>query len=104
YEIDIFGNDFHRDSADLILCAHTHVVSTSSDANLEAALHRAMDEILGSEAEELKLRVGRRRTSWALMSNVESIVLGLKEYLPSQAEEILTRARRQNAGVPMVES
>jgi hypothetical protein len=61
---------------------------------LEAALHEAMDEILGAGAEELKPRVGRRRPSWALMPNTETILLGLREYVPRQAEDILARARR----------
>ena len=95
YEIDIFGKDFHRDSVDAILRAHTHMIPALSDRNLEAALHRAMDEILGAGAKDLKARVAsRRQRSWALMPNAETIVLGLREYLPSQAEDILVRARR----------
>jgi len=94
YEIDIFGKDFHPGSVDAILRAHTHVIPARPDSNLEVALHKAMDEILGAGAEELKTRVGRRRPSWASMPNTETILLGLREYVPSQAEGILARARR----------
>jgi len=95
YEIDIFGKDFQRGSLDAILREHTHMIPAQSGRNLEAALHRAMDEILGVRAEELKARVGSRlHRSWALMPNAEAIVLGLREYLPSEAEDILARARR----------
>jgi hypothetical protein len=95
YEIDIFGKDFYANSVNAILCAHTHVIPAQPDRNLEEALYRAMDEILGAGAEDLKARVGsRRHRSWALMPNAETIVLGLREYLPSQAEDILVRARR----------
>jgi hypothetical protein len=95
YEIDIFGKDFYASSVSAILRAHTHLIPAQPDRNLEAALYRAMDEILGARAEELKAHVGtRRHRSWALMPNAENIVLGLREYLPSQAEDILARARR----------
>jgi hypothetical protein len=95
YEIGIFGKDFHPRSVDAILCAHTHVIPSPSDGNLEAALRRAMDEILGASAEDIMARVGSRsHRSWALMPNAETIVLGLREFLPSQAEHILARARR----------
>jgi hypothetical protein len=95
YPIDIFGKEFHPGSVDAILRAHTHVIPRQPDRNLEAALHRAMDEILGASAEGIKVRIGSLRDrSWALMPNAENIVLGLREYLPSQADDILARARR----------
>jgi hypothetical protein len=95
YEIDIFGKDFHPRSVDAILRAHTHVIPGPSDCNLETALRRAMDEILGASAEDIMARVGSRSNrSWALMPNADTIVLGLREFLPSQAEHILARARR----------
>jgi hypothetical protein len=95
YPIDIFGKDFHPGSMDALLRAHTHVIPAHPDRNLEAALHLAMDEILGAEAEDLRTRIrSRRHRSWAVMPNAEAIVLGLRENLPSQAEDILLRARR----------
>jgi DcmR-like sensory protein len=95
YEIDIFGKDFYASSVNAILRAHTHVIPAQPDRNVEEALYRAMDEILGADAEDLKARVRtRRHRSWALMPNAETIVLGLREYLPRQAEDILVRARR----------
>jgi len=95
YEIDIFGKDFYASSVNAILRAHTHMIPAQPDRNLEAALYRAMDEVLSAGAEDLKARVGsRHHRSWALMPNAEIIVLGLREYLPSQAEDILVRARR----------
>ena len=95
YEIDIFSKDFHPRSIDAILRAHTHVIPTQPDCNLEAALHMAMDEVLGAGARRLKARIGsRRHRYWALMPNAEAIVLGLREYLPCHADDILARARR----------
>jgi hypothetical protein len=95
YAIDIFGKDFHAGSVDAILRAHTHVIPAQPDGNLEEALHWAMDEVLGARAEDVKTRIGsRRHRSWALMPNAETIVLWLREFLPSQAEDILVRARR----------
>jgi hypothetical protein len=95
YEIDILGKDFHPGSVDAILRSHTHVIPGQPGYNLEAALDRAINEILGATAEDFKARVGsRRHRSWALMPNAETIVLGLREFLPGQAEDILARARR----------
>jgi hypothetical protein len=95
YEIDIFQKEFHPGSVDAILRAHTHMIPPQPDRNLEAALYRAMNEILGPGAESVKARMGNvRHRSWALMPNAESIVLGLREYLPNQADDILARARR----------
>jgi hypothetical protein len=78
YEIDILGKDFHPASVDAILRAHTHLIPAQPDRDLEAALHRAMDEILGASAQDIKARVGSRHRSWSFMPNAETIVLGLR--------------------------
>lgn len=95
YEIDIFGKEFHPRQMDAILRTHTHLVPAQSESILEAALHRAIDEVLGPCTESAKAHSGaRRHRYWALMPAVESIVLGLREHFPGQADDILARARR----------
>jgi len=95
YEIDIFGKDFHSRSIDAILRAHTHLMPAQLESKLEAALHCAIDEVLGPCAESAKAHKGaRRHRYWALMPAVEAIVLGLRQHFPSQADDILARARR----------
>ena len=45
YPIDVFGEEFHVENVDALLCAHTHMVPI--DDELESALNRAMNEVLG---------------------------------------------------------
>jgi hypothetical protein len=95
YEIDIFGKEFHPRHLDSILRTHTHLVPAQFESNLEAALHRAIDEVLGPCAESAKAHNGaRRHRYWALIPTVEAIVLGLRQHFPAQADDILARARR----------
>ena len=95
YAIDIFSKDFHPRPIDAILRAHTHVIPGKTEGNLEAALHVAIDQVLGPGALGLKAHIGaRRHRYWALMPNAEAIVLGLREQFPGQADDILARARR----------
>ena len=95
YEIDIFGKEFHPRPIDAILRAHTHLMPAQFESNLEAALHRAIDEVLGPCVESAKAHSGaRRHRYWALMPAAETIVLRLREHFPAQADDILARARR----------
>lgn len=57
YAIDVFGRDCDVGTLDDILCTHTHLVPAQSNGALEAALHRAMGEVLGNSADELRLRI-----------------------------------------------
>jgi hypothetical protein len=59
-----------------------------------AAIGRVWPKELGAGAGELKTHVGYPRPYWALMPNTQTILLGLREYVPRQAEDILARARR----------
>ncbi len=94
YAIDLFGREFHVANLDSVLCTHTHLVPAQSNGNLEAALHRAMSEILGDKADALKVLIkANYRPAWAVMPNAESIVLWLRNNLPGVSEEIVTRAK-----------
>ena len=94
YAIDVFDKEFHVANLDGVLCTHTHLVPAQPNGNLEAALNRAMEEILGEDADSLKVLIkANYRPSWAVMPNAEAIVLWLRKNLPGQAEEIVTRAR-----------
>jgi hypothetical protein len=92
YAIDVFGKDFQISSLDAILCTHTHVVP-ATNSNLETAISRAMEEILGPDAAHLKLLIKANfRPSWAVMPIGESMALLLRSHLPRQADLILGRA------------
>jgi MEDS: MEthanogen/methylotroph, DcmR Sensory domain len=94
YAIDVFGKDFQIGSLDALLCAHTHLLP-ATDGNLELAVNRAMDEILGSSSHDLKLLIKANfRPSWAVMPFGESMVLWLRNNLPKQADHIMSVAKQ----------
>ena len=93
YAIDVFSSDFQISSLDSILCTHTHVVP-ADNGNLETAINRAMEEVLGPEAAHLKLLIKANfRPSWPVMPMGESMVLWLRSHLPCKADVIVERAR-----------
>ncbi|HEY4648549.1 MAG TPA: MEDS domain-containing protein, partial [Gemmatimonadales bacterium] len=74
YPIDVFSSDFEVNSIDSVLCSHTHLLPV--DPALQAALTRAMDEVLGPRAEHLRDRFEpNHRPSWAALPAAESMVL-----------------------------
>ena len=94
YAIDVFGKEFHVANLDGVLCTHTHLVPAQPNGNLETALKLSMDEILGENADALKVLIkANYRPSWAVMPNAEAILLWLRKNLPGKADEIVTRAR-----------
>jgi hypothetical protein len=92
YPVDIFGEEFQMDTVDAVLCAHTHLLPV--DEALEAALNRAMEEVLGGRVEGIrKLMRSNHRPSWGVIPRPEAIILWLRNNLPGSAEEIVTLAR-----------
>jgi hypothetical protein len=102
YPIDVFGKDFHSGALDSVLCAHTHLLPATRNRDLDSAMDRAMDEILGANAQGLRALINANyRPSWAEMPEAEAVILWLRQNLPSCAEEILGRARQYfQAGPP----
>ncbi len=105
YAIDIFGSDdvFGSELAGLedILCAHSHLVPAQSDSTLETAIHMAMDELLGSGADALRIRIkANYRPSWPVMPDAEATLLWLRKNLPERAEDIVKRARHYYHQLP----
>ncbi len=94
YPIDIFADDFQKSHIHDVLCAHTRVMSTGSNGELGAALDRAMDELLGSGADEVRLSMKTGVPSMNLAApEAESAILWLRSHVPENAESILTCAR-----------
>jgi hypothetical protein len=97
YPIDVFSPDFEIHRIDSLLCSHSRLVSP--DDGLEIAVRRAMDEVLGVKAEGLEILIeSLDRPNWAMVPKAEGMILWLKNILPDDAEEILTRARRYCRG------
>jgi len=94
YAIDVFGKEFAGANLDGVLCTHTHLIPAQPNGTLEAALNRAMDEILGVRAQALRVLIKASHTpGWAVIPAAEAIVLWLRKNLPAQADEIVNRAR-----------
>lgn len=94
YPIDVFSEDFQSAALDPVLCAHTHLVPAGRDQDLDSAIHRAMDDVLGADAPGLRARIDADpQPSWASMPQAETAILWLRNNLPQQAREILLRAR-----------
>jgi hypothetical protein len=94
YAIDVFGKEFAVANLEGVLCVHTHLVPAQPDGTLETALNRSMDEILGPDADRLRVLIkAHYRPGWAVMPAAENIVLWLRRNLPEQVDSIVARAR-----------
>jgi hypothetical protein len=94
YAIDVFSNDFEIANLEEVLRTHTHLLPSQPNGTLERALNRAMDEVLGSEADALRIVIkANYRPARAVMPAAENIILWLRKNLPERVDEIATRAR-----------
>jgi hypothetical protein len=94
YPIDVFSSEFQIAALDALLCAHTHVVPAGVTGDLETAINRSMDDLLGRRAEGLRqLMHSNFRPAWAVIPRAEANILWLRNNLPDEAESILNRAR-----------
>ena len=94
YPIDIFGTEFEAGVLDGLLCAHTHLLPAGDNEDyLENAINRAMEEVLGPKAEELRgLIKANHRPSWAVVPRAEAMILWLRANLPEYADAIVAQA------------
>jgi hypothetical protein len=93
YPIDVFGEEFQVEHVDALLCAHTHMVPIDDD--LEFALNRAMNEILGDRVSGLRALIkANHRPSWGEVPRSEAIILWLRNNLPGSAGQIIDLARQ----------
>jgi hypothetical protein len=101
YPIDVFGKDFDGATLDPLLCAHTHLLPAARNGDLDSAIERAMDEVLGPNARGLRALIqANYRPNWAAMPAAEAAILWLRQNLPSCADEIVTRARQYFQAAP----
>lgn len=92
YPIDVCGDQFRAEAIGAVLCTHTQLVP-AGDA-LDGAVQRAMEEVLGTGANEIRSLVdAERRAEWAELPPAEAALLWLQSNLPGAAKQILERAR-----------
>ena len=94
YPIDVFGCEFSPGALEGVLGTHTHLLPSGSSAELGRALDRAMDDVLGVDAQTVRSRIGSgARRDGPAMPKPEQIILWLRAHLPEFAQAILERAR-----------
>ncbi len=94
YPIDIFSEGFRSERVDELLCAHSHLLPSGERGDLQSALNRAMDGVLGSKVVELRQLISAQaRPAWGEVPKAEATILWLRQNLPHYAETILERAK-----------
>jgi hypothetical protein len=92
YPIDVCGDGFTPADVDAVMSSHTHVVPTGSE--LEPALDRAMQDVLGTSASALRALMDMQyRPAWAALPRAEATILWLRDNVPALTGPILARTR-----------
>jgi PAS domain S-box-containing protein len=93
YPINIFADDFHHAQLDAVVRAHTHVVPTGENGNLQQAILRALGEATGGSIVELEGFIQPAQHPNTRVPIGEAAIWGLRSSLPGQAREIIGAAR-----------
>jgi hypothetical protein len=94
YPVDIFGGQFDGGVLDALLCAHTHLLPSGADDQLDIAVNRAMSEVLGAEHGQTYASLAKVQKVWAALPKSEAALLWVRNHAPEKAEEILALARK----------
>ena len=91
YPIDILDSRLDVSSIHALVSAHAHVYPASS--RLQAALDRALDEVLGTRAGHLRSLL-ETMVGWDKLPHAEATILWLRNMLPDHSDAILARTRQ----------
>lgn len=94
YPVDVFDGDFCSGTLHDVLDQHTHVLSSPGSSQLGRALDRALDDVLGDEASNV--RYANRDASnrgGPLMPQLERLIVWLRANHPASADAVMQRAR-----------
>jgi hypothetical protein len=94
YPVDVFGGQFDGGILDALLCAHTHLLPSGADEQLDDAVNRAMIEVLGAGAGKTFVSLSERQHGWASLPKSEAALLWVRNNEPEKADEILSLARK----------
>lgn len=98
YPINVFTDDLQSDHLQSVLCHHTHLMPAGADKDVECAVHRAIHEVLGSEAESLRLTISLENNKQSTrILPAEATIFWLRKNLPSCADDILSKAHAHYA-------
>ncbi len=94
YPIDVFADEFQIAGVDALLCAHSHLLPAGKQGQLQQAVDRAIEDVLGNRASGLRRLIRANfRPSWAQIPKGEATILWLRNNVPKDAGPILARAR-----------
>ena len=94
YPIDVFADESHGAHVHELLCAHTHVLPGGTASTMEAALDRALRDVLGNETGGVRRGVDiAANPAWGAVPGVEATILWLRQHQPGYATKVLSRAR-----------
>jgi hypothetical protein len=94
YPIDVFGKDLDSSNFQALLCAHTHHLPGGAEGEVHRAVHQAMEDVLGDQAEGLRRAIAAHASDvHERMPAAEATILWLRKNLPERAEGILSCAR-----------
>ena len=91
YPIDVFGKDIAGSHLQDLIRAHTHLLPAGCEGHMDHTVDRAMDDVLGLKAQTLRLAINAPRT--VAMPGPEATIGWLRQNLPDEADELLSRAR-----------
>jgi PAS domain S-box-containing protein len=94
YPINVFTDDFNHSDVNAVVCAHTHVIPTGENGDLQEAVTRALDEVAGINILDLERLIQPARHPHTHVPAAEAAIFSLRSTLPSQARDVLGKARR----------
>jgi len=94
YPIDVFSEEFETVAVEAVVCAHSHLLPSTSARKLESVIARAMEDVMGSRVQPL-LRRGDvpQDLGGTPLPAGEALILWLRDHAPAQAHTVLIRAR-----------
>jgi hypothetical protein len=100
YPINVFDGAFRLGDVDELLCTHSTVLTGGAASSMEAALERAMNDVLGARAAAARAAVGtNEHTAWPALPHAERQLLWLRENLPEYADVVAARAQQYYASL-----
>jgi PAS domain S-box-containing protein len=94
YPINVFTDEFNHSDVDAVVCAHTHVIPTGENGDLQWAMTRAIDEAAGADNIRMERLIQPARHPNTQVPAAEAAILSLRSALPERARDIIGSARR----------
>jgi hypothetical protein len=93
YAIDVMERDFDPQALHALLCAHSRLLP-AAPPGFEAAMRRAIQEVIGIEPDDVRPRASDGSQAWGELPPAESLILWVRRHHRALAERVLWRARQ----------